>query len=440
MNYKKFFEAAKDNGITVSEISFSKTSELSFSLFHHEIDNYTMSDQSKIRARGIYKNKLGFVSSENISNDSIPELISGIKSTASMIEKEEEPIIFKGSKKYHKKNSFSKELASVSVDEKLLKLHELEDEAYKLDKRVTEVEVSYYEESSESELENSYGLKLKNKSNFFYYYVSVVAKDGEEIKSDGEIFFGNEFSKFVAKDVAKKAVEKTIAKFHGVPVKSKAYKAVLNQDTVASLLGFLINVSANAENVQRKSSLFVGKLNTQLLSKKVTIEEKPLEKNCFFTYFDSEGVATQNKKIVDKGVLKTYLYNLDTAAKDNTESTGNGYRAGAKIGISTANLTLKPGRMSEEELIAKVKDGVYISSISGLHAGLNAQSGDFSLEAEGFLIENGKKTKPLTLITVGGNLVSVFQNVIGVANNSELQTSSVYAPSMAIKGLKVSAS
>ena len=96
--------------------------------------------------------------------------------------------------------------------------------------------------------------------------------------------------------------------------------------------------------------------------------------------------------------------------------------------------------MSEEELIAKVKDGVYISSISGLHAGLNAQSGDFSLEAEGFLIENGKKTKPLTLITVGGNLVSVFQNVIGVANNSELQTSSVYAPSMAIKGLKVSAS
>lgn len=440
MNSKKFFEETKKSGIDVSELSRSKTTTLSFSLFHKEIDSYSISDQTRVSARGVYKGKLGSVSTENISNDAIPYLIQSIKNSAQYIEKSEEPIIFKGSERYHKKKTYNENLPLVPVENKIKKLHDLEDAAYNIDKCVTEVQVSYSEEDSESELANSYGLKLKNKGNFFYYYVSVVAKDGEEIKSDDEIFFDNDFQKFDPIATAKKAVSKTVSKFKGTPVKSKTYKAVLNQDTVSSLLNALIKNSCNAENVQKHSSLFEGKLNTQVLSTKITIEERPLEKNCFFTYFDDEGVATMNKKIINKGVLSTYLYNLETAAKDNVSSTGNGYSTGGKIGISAVNLYLKPGKMSEEQLINKVYNGVYISSITGLHAGLNPESGDFSLEAEGYHIENGKKTGPLTLITVAGNLFSIFKDVIAVANNSELLINSVNTPSIAIRNLKVSAS
>ena len=438
MNLNKFFAQAKAEGIEVSEVSLSKTASKSFSLFHKELDNYSISNQSTLKARGIYKDKLGTVRTEDLTDASIPYLISTIKSTASVIEKVEEPIIFKGSKKYHKKNMFNKELSEISVDKKLEVLHELEDLAYAYDKRITEVEVSYSENESESLLANTYGLKLKSHNNYFYYYLSVVAKDGDEVKSDGDIFLDSDFNKFEPKAFVKKICDKVLSKFHGKSIKSKAYKAVLSAEVVSQFVNALVSTSCSAENVQKKSSLFVDKLGTEILSKKVTIEERPLEKNCFFTYFDNEGVATYNKKIFDKGVLKTYLYNLETAKKDGVESTGNGYGGGSKIGVDVVNLYLKPGKLSEEDLFKKIKKGVYITSITGLHAGLDPQSGDFSLQAEGYIVEDGKVTSPLSLITVGGNLVSLLKDVIAVGNNPELQLIGTTAPSIAIKNLKVS--
>ena len=203
-------------------------------------------------------------------------------------------------------------------------------------------------------------------------------------------------------------------------------------------MGFFLS-NAIAEEVQKNTSLFKGKLNQQVASKKITIEERPLDKNPFFRYFDDEGVATYNKKIIDKGVLSTFLYNLATAKKDGVESTGNGYRGGGKVGTSMANIVLKPGKKSEEELFREVNEGIYITSVEGLHAGMNAQSGNFSLQAKGFLIENGKKGKPVCLITVAGNLFDVFKNIKEVASNSNRHgktiASSVYLKSIAVSGI-----
>lgn len=438
MNLNKFFIEAKKENIEVAEISYSKTKTTSFSSFHKELDNYSISNQSTLKARGIYKGKLGCVTTEKVTNDQIPFLIETIKNTASLIEKEEKPIIFKGSKKYSKKNVYNKELSLIPVEKKLSVLHDIENLAYAYDKRIGDVQVSYEEEDNENLLQNSYGLKLKSKTNYYYYYLEVVAKEGDEVKTEGNIFLESDFSKFNKEEFVKKICDKALSKFHGTPIKNKAYKAVLNQETVGQLVSILVNQSCNAKSVQKHSSLLEGKLNTEVLSKKITIEEKPLLKNCFFTYFDDEGVATYNKKIFDKGVLKTFLYNLDTAQVDKVESTGNGKSNGGAMGIGATNLCLKPGRLTEEELFNKIKSGVYITSITGLHAGMNPQSGDFSLQAEGYHVEDGKKCGPLSLITVAGNLIDVFKDVIAVGNNSELEINSTNVPSIAIRNLKVS--
>lgn len=108
------------------------------------------------------------------------------------------------------------------------------------------------------------------------------------------------------------------------------------------------------------------------------------------------------------------------------------------MGVSFVNPSIKPGRLSEADLLAKVKTGVYISSVQGLHAGLNPQSGNFSLQAEGFMIRDGKIAEPLSLITVAGNLLDLFLSVRDVANNSELQLSGITAPSLLIKSLAIS--
>ena len=173
------------------------------------------------------------------------------------------------------------------------------------------------------------------------------------------------------------------------------------------------------------------------MSNKLTVMERPTDNTIFFTGYDSEGVATYNKTLIKKGVLQTYLYNLTTAKKDGVQSTGNGYGGVTKIGIGTTHLVIKPGKKSFEELLQKAKNGIYLTDIMGLHAGLNAKSGDFSLQAQGFMIEDGKLTKPLSQIVVAGNLFTLFNEIGEVGSDSQLLLSSNEVPSLLIKKLQV---
>ena len=216
------------------------------------------------------------------------------------------------------------------------------------------------------------------------------------------------------------------------------YPVVLNQHSFSQLLAaYLSNI--DAEEVQKKSSLLIGKLHKPVASKKLTVIENPLEKNIFFRYFDDEGVATNRKFIIKNGELLTYIYTLETAFKDGAEPTGNGYRGGGKAHASLNNVIVKPGKKSFDEMISTIKNGVYITEFQGLHSGLNAQSGNFSLQSCGFMIENGKVTKPLSLITTAGNLVELFNDIKCVANDSKfIIGTATNTPSVFIKKLSIS--
>lgn len=438
MNFKNFIVLSKLNGISECEIVSNKSSQLSFSLFHEQLDNYSISSSTSIIARGIYKGKMGVVRTEKDDKLTPLDLINRIKENASLVEKDEKPVIFKGSEKYTKKNVFSKALEDWKTADKLKTLYELEKKLKSLDPRVSEVQVSYSEISYESVLANSYGLNLKNKGNYYYFYGEVVVKDGDEVKTSGDIFLDNDPSKFDLYKFSKKLVDEAVSQLHGVNIgKARKVKAVLNEDTVASLLNALLS-NLSADSVQKHTSLFEGKLNTQVLSKKITVDEKPLSKNCFFQYFDDEGVACKDKRVIDHGTLLTYFYNLETAEKDHVESTGNARRAGGKMDITFNNIVLKPGRLTEDELFGKIGNGIYLTEITGLHAGLDSTSGDFSLQSSGYIIEDGKKKDALQLFTVAGNIFKLFNDVIAVGNNSKLTLSSTTCPSIAVKNLKVS--
>ena len=435
--YDKFFALAKEAGLEEVELVISESHSLNISLFHGEVDEYKDNNGYSIAARGILNGKCGSASCDVWNKDKAAWLVKEIVANAKVIENDDPIFIFKGSEKYHKVNTYNKELENVSIDEKMSKLYALEKALKGIDKRIVEVAGSEYSEATEKHtLVNSNGLNLVQKSNYFTYVAQCVAKEGEQTKSGYDFFFDNDFSKFDAKKFAKKVVDQTVAQLGGEACASNKYKAVLHPDVVTSLLKAYIG-HANAEEVQKKSSLFIGKVGQKIASKKVTIEDRPLQKNPFARWFDDEGVATYNKAIIKNGVLQTYLYNLTTAAKDGVQTTGNGY-GGGKKGVEPAFLYLKPGKKSLEELFAKVGNGVFITEVSGLHAGLNPQSGNFSLQSTGFMIENGKKGKPLDLITVSGNLLEIFQDVLEVGNDTYVSPSGVSAQSLLIKKIAVS--
>ena len=439
MNSKKFFELAKENGINDCELVYTKNNSLSISLFHRKISNYSISNSSKLEARGIFNNKAGFCSTENIDSSSFNYLINGIKETAKLIETNEEPIIFKGSEKYYKKNVFSKALEAWDVNDILAKLHKLEDKLRDCDPRVSEVTVDFSKDETETVFKNSFGLNLKQKNNSFLVVASLVMKVDEEVKDDYSFVLSSNPDDFNIDLLVEQVKEKVSAKFNGKTIKNGKYKAVLKRNVVSSFIKAICD-SLSAEEIQKHSSHLEGKLHQKVFSSKLTVKDLPLNKNLFFKYFDDEGVATYNKTLIKNGVIETYLYNLTTAKKDNTVSTGNASGRGSRIGISFLNLFVSNGKSSLNDLFEKIQNGVYITSIQGLHAGLNSNSGDFSLQAEGFLIEDGKIISPLTLITVSGNLFKLFNEIIAVGNDSETSFSAVTSPSIAFKNIMVSAS
>ena len=99
-------------------------------------------------------------------------------------------------------------------------------------------------------------------------------------------------------------------------------------------------------------------------------------------------------------------------------------------------LYLKPGKKSLNELFEEVKDGVYITSVQGLHAGLNPRSGNFSLQASGFLVKDGKKDRALDIITVSGNLIDIFNDVLAVGSDMK-DFIGASCPSLLIKKIAV---
>ena len=148
-------------------------------------------------------------------------------------------------------------------------------------------------------------------------------------------------------------------------------------------------------------------------------------------------------RIIQNGILKTFLHSKKTGEIDNIGSTGNGFRSShkASIGVMSTNMYIVEGDKSLDEMISSIKRGIVITDIHGLHAGINPTSGDFSLSANGLLVENGMIIRPLAQITVAGNLYRMLNDIRYIGNDTKFShPSSSYfgSPSIYINSLTIS--
>ena len=177
--YDKFFALAKEAGLEQAELFISESRELSISLFHGEVDEYKDNNGYSIIARGILNGKCGAASADVWNKDKAAWLIKEIVANAKVIENDDPIIIFKGSEKYHKVNTFNKALEEVTIEQKMEKLHALEKALKEIDSRIIEVAGTEYSQSTEKvTLVNSNGLNLTQKSNYYTFIAQCVAKEG----------------------------------------------------------------------------------------------------------------------------------------------------------------------------------------------------------------------------------------------------------------------
>ena len=435
------FEKGKLAGFGDMEVYYQRNSSFNIKVFESEITNYAISDEEGLSFRGLYNNKMGYAYTEKVDESSVDMLIKEAKINAMIIDSDDEEFIFEGSKEYKEVNNYNPELEKVSNEDKIKLAFELEKEALSLDKRVEAVEHCIYSESSsESIVINTKGLKLEDKSNLAFAYMGVKVKEGDDIKTAGKYAITNDFSKIDIKKIAKDSVDEAISLLGAKSVQSGDYEIILRNDMSANLLESFSSIFS-AEAVQKDLSLLKGKLGEKIGNELITVIDDPLmEGGISSTGFDSEGVATKCKKLIDKGTLKTFLHSLKTAKKDGVEPTGNGFKGyKSSISIAPTNMYIENGDTSLEDMVKTIDKGILISDLQGLHSGLNTISGDFSLSAYGYLIENGKVIRPVNQITIAGNYFEVLNNVEILGNDLEFELGGGYfgSPSLKIKKLSV---
>ena len=437
MNILKFIDYAKEKGISSVQVLTTKSTKQSIKIYHKEVERFLVADSQYLTVMGIYNGRLGGATTEKLDDTTFDFLVDGIKESASISENKDFLDFFKGSEKYKKKNLYSKELDAWESEDVIKLLKSVEQKLLNFDKKITDVSsISFQRVDSETSLFNSYGLKLKQKSNYFFIGAGIVAKEGSETKTGYNLFLECDPKKFDEEKFVKETAEEALKKFGAVQCESKKYPTAIKAEVFADILEYFIG-QLSAEEVQKHSSLVEGKVGQKIASTKVNIFEMPLAKNVFYAYFDDEGVAKFNKPLIKKGVLETYLHNRSTAKKMSVETTANGTMNGSKMGIGYSSIYVKPGRKSFDEMIKNVKEGVYITDIAGLGTGMNPRSGDFSCQAEGFMIRNGKIEEPLNLITLSGNLLKMLQDVKELDNKKELLPSSFTVPDVLIKAMNV---
>jgi PmbA protein len=439
----KIFQKGREKGLNDMEVYYSAGRSLTLKVFQKELDTYNLSESEGLSLRGVYKGKMGYSYTEKVDDTSIDQLVRDVLENAVIIDSDDEEFIFEGSKEYKKVDSFNPALSNVSEEKKIEFVKSLEEEAFKLDKRIESVEVCVYGDGyGEIIMSNTKGLFLQDKSNIAYTYIVVVAKEGEDIKTGMAYRTGNDFTKFNARDIAKEAVDEALALLGAKSVKSGDYDVIIRNSAAADLLEAFTGIFS-AEAVQKNLSLLKGKLNDKIASDKFTLIDDPyMEGGLASKSFDGEGVACKYKKVVDKGVLKTYFHNLKTAKKDGVETTGNASKGSYKssLGISPSNFYVEKGERGLNEMIADINKGILITELQGLHSGLNTVSGDFSLAALGFLIENGKISRPVEQITVAGNYFEMLKNIEETGSDLKFGLpggSYIGSPSLKIKKLSI---
>lgn len=437
MAFNVYFKKAEERGISPFELVYKTSSSTSVSVYLDEISNLTVSSDTKLVGRGIYEGKNGNFASDRVDSKVADLMMDAIIASAKYgLEGNKEFYIQKGYK-YKKHKCFSPELEKVSSEELIKLALDISKELRNREKRITVTDINISKSSDNQEFMNSNGVHLKEKVNYLVISASVNIKDGDDIESEFKFELVKDLKEF-NKDKLIDEICKTAARRIGAsPLPSKKYDVVFSPICVSWLLGTLMN-QVSSFSVAQHLSLFEGKLNQKVLSSKITVIEDPFAKNPFGGSFDREGMPTKKKVLVKNGVLKTYIYDLEQAKKEGKESTGNAALVGGHIEPELGFISIKPGKKSEEELFAKIKEGIYIDSLEGIGTGLNEQSGDYSLQANGFEIKDGKLGKAVTLITVAGNILKDFNRVIDVASNLTLNYNRCEAPSIAIRRVAIS--
>ena len=410
----------KELGISEYELYYTSGESTTVGVFQDSISEFTASVEGGVCFRCIVGGKMGYASTEELSAEQAKAVVDKAADNAAVLEAEEEVFLGEGGQTYEPvamKNDpmpATEALVGTALD--------TQKKLYAANPAVVDgCQTETLAQRTETAIYNSKGLDLHYENTISGVVAVAVVSDGKEMANDFQIKLGK-LEDIDADALTKKAADGAVLKLGGEVAPTGSYNVVFNPEAMASLLNVYSSIFSS-EAAQKGLSKLAGQEGEVIAAPCVTIVDDPFHKdNPIPMPFDAEGSPTHRKNVVENGVFKTLLYNLKTAAVAGKKTTGNASKAGydASVAVRPFSMYLEGGELTEEQLLAKAGEGVYITDLSGLHAGANPISGDFSLQSAGFMIREGKKAEYVKSFTVAGNFYELLKNIEDVASNVEL--------------------
>ena len=431
-------EKCRELGITDYELYYQAAESTSVSVFQQEINEFTSSNEGGVCFRCIVGGKMGYASTEALSETQAAAIVERAADNASVLEAEEPVFLGEGGKTYRKTDR--EPYALPSTEALIATVLDTQKKIYAADPAVMDgSQTQGIAECSRTAIYNSRGLDLYSENTLTGLVTVAVVKDGEEMTDNYEV----KLADLAAMDtdaLVRKTVDGALQKLGGDVAPTGQYPVIFSPEAMCDLLSVYGSIFSS-ENAQKNLSKLNEKEGEIIAAEILTLVDDPFHPLApMVRTFDAEGSPTFTKNIIEKGKLNTLLYNLKTAAVAGKETTGNASKAGydAPVGIRPFCLYVAPGEISEEELLQQTGSGVCITSLGGLHAGANAVTGDFSLQSSGFMIEGGKKTTAVKSFTVAGNFYDLLKNITAIASNLEMPgMGSFGSPSVRVDGLSI---
>ena len=431
---KKLAQWAMDyalkNGCKAARVNIYSGSNTSFNLRDAKMDKLQQASENGMGLQLYVDGRFGTYSTNRLNKKELETFIkNGIESTRYLAVDEERAL--PDPSRYYKGGKPDLQLLDPKFDAnnpdaKVALAKAIAEEALGKDKRIISVESSYGDGNSFGYQITSNGFEGETQNSWYSLSASVSVKgDGEARPSsywyESSLFFDN----LIKEGVGRKALERVLQKIGQQKTKSGKYTMILDPMNSSQPLRPLISALYGSA-LQQKNSFLLDKLGQKIGSDKFTLIDEPhLIGASGARYFDSEGVATQRRSVFDKGVLNTYYIDTYNARKMKVEPTI----------ANPSILVMQTGNKDLKGLIAGVDKGILVTGFNGGNS--NSSTGDFSYGIEGFLVENGKTTLPLSEMNITGNLITLWNSLVETGNDPFLNRS-WRIPSLVFEGVDFS--
>jgi PmbA protein len=374
---------------------------------------------SSIGIRAVLNGSIGFYSTNNLAKSKIRDAAAMAIKIAHAGPRDRHNVLPARSKSKSKslRGIYDRNADSFQTLDAVKMADEMLKSAKSYDSRVSVDSGNFSAEVATHALANSNGIELKEKASIFSWSIMGMAIEDTEISSFDYQVGGSHYIKDI--DVSNTATEfaQTVVNSLGTHKLEESFKGEMLLTPMAAneMIEEAIAHAINSDAMQKKSSHFAGKIGKQVASDLLTVEDDATNvQGLNASSFDREGVFHRRNVVIEKGILKKFLYNTHTASKDGVRSTGNaGGSTSSPPTVSTTNFLVKPMRSSVDTLVSEIDKGIIISRFSG---NVNPVNGDFSgVVKGGRLVMNGTIRHAVREVMVAGNVFEALRRLNGIS-------------------------